>query len=92
MRYTIAWQPPGGQVKPAAIYVYCTYDTFMIVRAGDSDGALRKIAYPEVLRIVGTETVSPEKRRSVPAALLDEKSWRDRTTMAHYASSPALGK
>jgi hypothetical protein len=31
-------------------------------------------------------------RLAVPAALLDEKHWRDRTVLEHYSSSPALGK
>jgi hypothetical protein len=53
---------------------------------------LRKIGYGEVLKMVSAEPVPPGKRRAVPAALLDEKTWRDRTTMAHYSSSPALGK
>ena len=92
MRYTITWQPPGAQAKPATIYVYRTHDKFMVVRAGGSDGTLRKMGYDEVLKIVMSEPVPPEKRRSLPAALLDEKSWHDRTTMAHYASSPGLGK
>jgi hypothetical protein len=91
-RYTIAWQPPGGRAMPATIYVYRAHDAFMIVRGGGTDGALRKIGYGEVLKIVAAEPVSPDKRRAVPAALLDEKTWSDRTTMAHYASSPALGK
>lgn len=90
--YTIAWQPPGGRVIPATIYVYRTHDNFMIVREGGTGGGLRKIGYAEVLKIVSAEPVSPGKRRAIPAALLDEKTWRDRTTMAHYSSSPALGK
>jgi hypothetical protein len=92
VRYTIAWQPPGGRVIPATIYVYRTHDAFMIVRGGGTDGALRKMGYAEVLKMVSAEPVPPEKRRAVPAALLNEKIWRDRTTMAHYSSSPTLGK
>ncbi len=91
-RYTITWQQPGGRAVPATIYVHRVHDPFMIVRVAGADGALRKIAYPEVTRIVAANPVAPDQRRTVPAALLDEKTWRDRTTMAHYASSPALGK
>ena len=91
-RYTIAWQRPDGRVVPATIYVYRTHDLYMIVRETGADGALRKITYPEVARIVAAEPVAPDQRRTVPAALLDEKAWRDRTVMAHYSSSPALGK
>lgn len=91
-RYAIAWQQTDGRVIPATIYVYRTHDPYMIVRMTGSDGALRKIAYADVTRIVTTETVAAENRRPVPAALLDEKTWRDRTEMEHYASSPARGK
>lgn len=91
-RYTIAWQRSDGCVIPATIYVYRTHDPFMIVRMTGADGTLRKIAYTEITRIVSKDTVAPENRRSVPAALLDEKTWRDRTEMSHYASSAALGK
>ena len=91
-RYTIAWQQAGGRVIPATIYVYRTHDAYMIVRLTGADGALHNICYPEVTRIVATETVAPEHCRSVPAAMLDEKTWRDRTVMAHYSSSADLGK
>lgn len=91
-RYTITWQPPGGHAMPATIYVYRTHDAFMIVRKGGTDAGLHKIGYTEVLKIVTAEPVSPGKRRAIPAALLDEKTWRDRITMMHYSSSPALGK
>lgn len=91
-RYSIAWQQPDGRVIPATIYVYRVHDPFMIVRVAGADGALRKISYSEVLKIVSAEPASPDRRRTVPAALLDEKTWRERTVMAHYASSPALGK
>ncbi len=91
-RYTIAWARPDGRVVPATIYVHRTHDPYMIVRVSGADGALRKIAYAEVVRIVAAEPVAQDKRRAVPAALLDENTWRDRTVMAHYSSSPALGK
>lgn len=91
-RYTIAWRHPDGRVIPATIYVYRALDLYMIVRVTGGDGALRKITYPEVARIVSTEVVAPGERRPVPAALLDEKTWRERTVMAHYSSSPARGK
>ncbi len=90
-RYTIAWQQ-GDRVVPATIYVYRTHELFMIVRITGADGALRKITYPEVVRIANAEAVAAEQRRSVPAAMLDEKTWKDRTVMDHYASSAALGK
>lgn len=91
-RYTVALREAGGRVVPATLYVYRTHDSFMIVRMTGSTGALRKIPYTDIVRIVAAEAVAPEHRRSVPAALLDEKTWRDRTEMAHYASSADRGK
>ncbi len=91
-RYSIAWQQPDGRVIPATIYVHRVHEPFMIVRVAGADGALRKISYVDVLKVVSAEPASPGGRRTVPAALLDEKTWHDRTVMAHYASSPALGK
>ncbi len=91
-RYTIAWRQPDGNVIPATIYVHRTYDPYMIVRMTGSDAMLRKIVYADITRIVATESVTAENRRTVPAALLDEKTWRDRTEMSHYASSAARGK
>jgi len=91
-RYTIAWQQPDGHVIPATVYVHRTYDSSMIVRMTGSDAMLRKIAYSDITRIVSTDTVTAENRRTLPAALLDEKTWRDRTEMSHYGSSAARGK
>ncbi|MDP1673810.1 MAG: hypothetical protein Q8L65_11955 [Burkholderiales bacterium] len=91
-RYTITWQRPDGRIVPATFYVHKIHDSAMIVRFSGADAALRKIGYVEVQKIVAAETVPPEQRRSVPAALLDESTWRDRSEMAHYASSAARGK
>lgn len=91
-RYTITWRDPAGNVRPATIYVYRVYDAFLIARPTGGDALLRKITYPEVVKIVASQPVAPSERYMVPAALLDEKNWRDRSVMAHYASSPALGK
>ena len=91
-RYTITWRDATGRTRPATIYVYRVYDEFMIARPTGGDALLRKITYPEVLRIVSTQAVAPSDRYAVPAALLDENSWRERTVMAHYSTSPARGK
>jgi hypothetical protein len=53
---------------------------------------LHKIALSDVVRIVAAHPVAPPERYMVPAALLDEKMWREREVMSHYASSPARGK
>lgn len=91
-RYTISWQRPDGRIVPATFYVHKIHDSAMIVRFTGADAALRKIGYAEVQKIVAADAVPPGERRSVPAALLDESTWRDRSEMAHYASSPARGK
>lgn len=90
--YTVTWQRADGSVVPASFYVHRLHPAWMIVRMSGADAALRRIAYGEILKIVEARAVPPEQRRSVPAALLDEKIWRDRSEMAHYASSPARGK
>ncbi len=91
-RYTITWQAPDGKVQPANIYVYRVYDAFMVTRLTGADGLLRKITYPEILKIVAAKAIEPNQRYAVPAPLLDEKTWRDRAVMEHYSSSPRLGK
>jgi hypothetical protein len=91
-RYTIAWRDAAGNVRPATIYVYRVYDAFMIARPTGGDASLRKITYPEVVRIVAAQPVAPSDRYAVPAALLDEKKWGDRVVMARYATSPARVK
>lgn len=91
-RYTITWRGPDGKAQPANIYVYRVYDNFLVTRWTGADGLLRKITYPEILRIVSVKEVGANERYCVPAQLLDEKTWRDRVAMAHYSSSPRLGK
>jgi hypothetical protein len=91
-RYTVAWQTPDGRVQPANIYVYRVFDTFMVARLTGADGLLRKISYPEILKIVAAKEVAPNERYVIPAPLLDEKTWSERVVMAHYSSSPRLGK
>lgn len=91
-RYTISWQRPGGRATPARLYVHRVYDNYMIARIAGADGMLRKITYPEVLKVVAAQAVEPEEVRPVPAALLDENTWRNRVEMEHYSSSPQRGK
>ena len=91
-RYTITWRTPDGKVQPANIYVYRVFDSFLVTRSTGADGLLRKITSPEILKIVSAKEIEPNQRYSVPAPLLDEKAWRDRVVMAHYSSSPRLGK
>jgi hypothetical protein len=91
-RYTIAWGDRQGSARPATIYVYRAYSEFLVARLVGGDGLLRKITYPEVLKIVSAEPVAPGNRTFVPAAMLDEKTWRDRTIMQHAPGSPQRGK
>lgn len=68
------------------------FDTFLVARLTGADGQLRKITYPEILKIVAEKQVAPNERYGIPGPLLDEKTWRDRVVMAHYSSSARLGK
>lgn len=91
-RYTLALRDPSGKVRPANLYVYRVYDAFMVARSTGEDGLVRKVRYEDVERIVDRAEVPPAERYALPAAVLDEKAWKGRDTMQHYASSPARGK
>ena len=91
-RYTITWRSPGGKVQAANIYVHRAYEHFLVARFSGADAALRKITYPEVLKIVAAKAVDPDDRSLVPPALLEESTWRDRVVMEHYSSSARRGK
>jgi len=91
-RYTLTWKDEAGRERPLNVYVYRVYDKFMIVRETSGPGLVRKIAFDDVARIVHEAPVAPEARYFLPAAVLDEKNWRDRAVMQHYASAPGLGK
>jgi hypothetical protein len=91
-RYTVAWRDAGGRVRPANLYVYRTYDKFMIARMLGGDGLLRKIAYQDVEKIVREQAVGVQEQFYIPAAVLEEKVWQDRSVMQRYSSSPDLGK
>lgn len=91
-RYTLTWKDENGRERPLNVYVYRAYDSFMVTRETSGPGLVRKIAYADVVRIVHEQPVAPEARFFLPAAVLDEKNWRDRTVMQHYATAPGLGK
>ena len=90
--YTITWKDANGVPRPVNMYVYRAYDGFLVARVTMGAGALRRIAYDEILKIVAEHPTAGAKMRYVPPVLLEEKFWRDRTDLAHYASSPELGK
>lgn len=91
-RYTVTWRDYEGKVRPANLYVYRLYDTFMVARKTDHSGFLYKIGYDQILKIVKEIPVSAELRFRIPDAVLKESSWADRTVMERYSTSPALGK
>ncbi|HUW28054.1 MAG TPA: hypothetical protein VMV97_05530 [Sulfuriferula sp.] len=91
-RYTITLRTLDGKMRPANIYVYKMFETNMIARMTDSGGLLHKIAYADVLKIVKEKSVDKENQFFIPAAVLDEKAWKDRTVMERYSSSPHMGK
>lgn len=91
-RYTLACRDAQGRVRPLNVYVYRTYATFMVVRETSASGLVRKLAYDDVERIVTESAVAPEARFFLPPGILDERTWRDRSVMQHYASAPGRGK
>lgn len=91
-RYTLTWKDERGRERPLNLYVYRLYESFMVARETSGPGLVRKIAYADIVRIVHEQPVEPAARYFLPAAVLDEKNWRDRTTMQHYATAPGSGK
>jgi len=91
-RYTLTLRDAAGRPRPANIYVYRVYEQFMVARDTSGDGLVRKVAYDAIDKIVDESAVAPDERYFLPAAVLDEKSWKDRSVMQHYASSPGRGK
>jgi hypothetical protein len=91
-RYTLTWRDAAGRERALNVYVYRVYEKFMVVRETSGPGLVRKIAFDDVVRIVKESTVASEARYFLPAAVLDEKNWRDRAVMQHYASAPGVGK
>jgi hypothetical protein len=91
-RCTLTWREAGGRPRPLNLYVFRVYSSFLVGRESSGAGVLRRVPYAEIERIVQMEDVPHEHRLAVPAALLEEKHWRDRAVLEHYSSSPALGK
>jgi len=91
-RYTLTLRDAQGRSRAANVYVYRVYETFVVARATSGDGLLRKISYSDVERIVDARPVAADDRYALPAALLDEKNWRDKNEMQVYSSSAARGK
>ena len=64
----------------------------MVARSTSGDGLVRKMNYADIERIVDQTPVPAAERYLLRAAVLDEKNWRARTVMQHYATSPGRGK
>jgi hypothetical protein len=91
-RYALACKDAQGRVRPLNVYVYRLYDKFMVARDTGAAGLVRRIDYSDVERIVRETEVAPADRFFLPAGVLEEASWRDRSVMQHYASAPGRGK
>jgi len=91
-RYVLALRDAKGTVRPANLYVYRVYDKFMVARSMSGDGLLRKVGYDSIERVVDESPVPSADRFFVPAALLEEANWRERSEMQVYASAPGRGK
>lgn len=91
-RYTVTWRDEAGKLRPANFYVYRVYEKFMIARMTENAGLLHKIAYDKIIQIVKEFPVEKQDRFYIPAAVLDEKAWKDRSVMERYSSSPHMGK
>ncbi len=91
-RYTITWRTADGKLRPANIYIYKLFDNAMIARMTDKSGFLYKINYSDITKIVAEIPVTKENQFTIPAAVLDEKIWKDRTIMERYSTSPHMGK
>ncbi|MFB6259677.1 MAG: hypothetical protein ABEK42_03050 [Thiohalorhabdaceae bacterium] len=91
-RITVTYKDRNGKLRPGNFYVYKLFDDFMIVRATDNDGLLRKMPYGDIVKIVKSKPADRNHLFYVPDELLEEKMWQDRETMYHYASAPGRGK
>ncbi|MCL6645962.1 MAG: hypothetical protein K6U88_13515 [Dehalococcoidia bacterium] len=89
---TVVLRDATGRERPVMLYVHRAYPDFLVARSLEAEGLLRKIAYSDVARVLEAREVSARERRPLPAALLEEKLWRERTELLHYASRPDRGK
>lgn len=91
-RYTVALRDENGKVRPVNFYVYKLFADDMIIRRTDKEGMIYKVKYDDVLKIVKTQAVEKNNFYTLPAAVLDAKTWKSRNSMQAYSSSPHLGK
>lgn len=91
-KYALTYKDENGRLRPGNFYIYRLYDGYMIARNTDQSSFLHKVQYADVSRIVKTIPVSDFHVFSLPEAVLEEKTWKDRTVMQTYTSAPGLGK
>lgn len=91
-RYTATVNDENGKARPSKFYVMKLHNDAMIVRITEKDGALIKVAYQDVLKIVDEQPVPTQNRYYIPEALLAETHWKGRSSMPHYSSMPHAGK
>ena len=91
-RYMVTWKAADGKLHPANLYVYRLYNDYLIARMLDRNGLLYKIPYSDIVKIVRQQAVAKDSLFYIPAAVLDEKNWKDRDVMERYSSSPNMGK
>ena len=91
-RITVSYRDKDGKLRPGNFYVYKLFDEFMVVRATDNDGLLRKLRYGDIVKIVRSRKADRSRLYYLPDELLEEGVWQNRETMFHYASGPGRGK
>ncbi|KPV41119.1 hypothetical protein AN478_04230 [Thiohalorhabdus denitrificans] len=91
-RITVTYKDSNGKLRPGNFYVYKLFDEFMIVRSTDNDGLFRKMPYEDVVKLVKTKKADRSHLFTLPDEMLEERMWKDRDTMFHYASAPGRGK
>lgn len=91
-KYVITRKDEEGKLRPESIYVFKNHDDFMVVRRTTGDGKMLKLQYDDVVRIVKTQSVAEKDYFYVPDAVLDAKTWADRTSMERYSSASHMGK
>lgn len=92
VRYTVTLRDAQEKLRPANIYVLKLHTDGMVVRMTERDGLLRKLKYEDVILIVKATRVPAAQHYSTPEAVLEEKNWKNRTELQHYASAPHAGK
>ncbi len=92
VRYTVTLSDAEQKLRPANIYVLKLHSDGMVVRMTEREGLLRNLKFEDVVRIVKSKPVPKNEHYSTPEAMLEEKNWKNRTEISHYATAPNAGK